>query len=300
MTVTLTSLWNVAAPPEPEESIRAVLHGAGEMAKWTCPVGGRSDWSFLTGRAAVLSFRPHHGAVAQLVAHLVRNEGVRGSSPLSSTDRTAGQRPSPDPGRGPLRCLKAKYSNKTQQLLIVHWNRSDQGCSRLTRSRGQGILLARTARRRGSLLGAPGCDADYAFRPGKPVPVVLAAREQGWLVLLDLFLNHLRLRLRLLLEPQGCAARTARVSSVSVLASWRADGCLSGSSSWVAGGSICGRIRGGSSPSARRTPSPIWPGLSTTRSLDGTCPTCRCSPWLTGEWSPMLRPAGSSRPRLVV
>jgi hypothetical protein len=52
-----------------------------------------SDW-----RAAVLSFRPHHGAVAQLVAHLVRNEGVRGSSPLSSTDITAGQRPSPDPG----------------------------------------------------------------------------------------------------------------------------------------------------------------------------------------------------------
>jgi hypothetical protein len=34
----------------------------------------------------VLSFRPHHGAVAQLVAHLVRNEGVRGSSPLSSTE----------------------------------------------------------------------------------------------------------------------------------------------------------------------------------------------------------------------
>jgi len=27
----------------------------------------------------------------------VRNEGVRGSSPLSSTDITAGQRPSPDP-----------------------------------------------------------------------------------------------------------------------------------------------------------------------------------------------------------
>jgi hypothetical protein len=28
----------------------------------------------------------------------VRNEGVRGSSPLSSTDETAGQRPSPVPG----------------------------------------------------------------------------------------------------------------------------------------------------------------------------------------------------------
>jgi hypothetical protein len=34
------------------------------------------------------------GAVAQLVAHLVRNEGVRGSSPLSSTERP-GQAPSP-------------------------------------------------------------------------------------------------------------------------------------------------------------------------------------------------------------
>ena len=44
---------------------------------------------FLTGWPTVLSFRPHHGAVAQLVAHLVRNEGVRGSSPLSSTDRSA-------------------------------------------------------------------------------------------------------------------------------------------------------------------------------------------------------------------
>ena len=54
-----------------------------------------SDW-----RATVLSFRPHHGAVAQLVAHLVRNEGVRGSSPLSSTDwtciRTGGVEYGPD------------------------------------------------------------------------------------------------------------------------------------------------------------------------------------------------------------
>jgi hypothetical protein len=48
--------------------------------------------SFLTSRATVLSFRPHHGAVAQLVAHLVRNEGVRGSSPLSSTDRMYNRR----------------------------------------------------------------------------------------------------------------------------------------------------------------------------------------------------------------
>ena len=45
-------------------------------------------WPFLTGGATVLKFRPHHGAVAQLVAHLVRNEGVRGSSPLSSTEST--------------------------------------------------------------------------------------------------------------------------------------------------------------------------------------------------------------------
>jgi hypothetical protein len=59
--------------------------------------------SFLAGRDTVLSFRPHHGAVAQLVAHLVRNEGVRGSSPLSSTDITAepqvkGPLPSRDEG----------------------------------------------------------------------------------------------------------------------------------------------------------------------------------------------------------
>jgi hypothetical protein len=33
--------------------------------------------------------------VAQLVAHLVRNEGVRGSSPLSSTDTTAVRGPLP-------------------------------------------------------------------------------------------------------------------------------------------------------------------------------------------------------------
>src|SRR5947208_4295246 len=44
----------------------------------------------------VLSLLPHHGAVAQLVAHLVRNEGVRGSSPLSSTlrGRLAKRKPS--------------------------------------------------------------------------------------------------------------------------------------------------------------------------------------------------------------
>src|SRR5207342_2774764 len=42
------------------------------------------------------------GAVAQLVAHLVRNEGVRGSSPLSSTkpaghdDSVDSQQPRPD------------------------------------------------------------------------------------------------------------------------------------------------------------------------------------------------------------
>ena len=53
----------------------------------------------------MLSFRPHHGAVAQLVAHLVRNEGVRGSSPLSSTDITAGQ------GSQPIR----------DEGLLWHW-----------------------------------------------------------------------------------------------------------------------------------------------------------------------------------
>ena len=43
------------------------------------------------------------GAVAQLVAHLVRNEGVRGSSPLSSTDeRSTDERFTDErPGRWP-------------------------------------------------------------------------------------------------------------------------------------------------------------------------------------------------------
>src|SRR5690349_14666688 len=35
----------------------------------------------------VLLFRPHQGAVAQLVARLVRNEKARGSNPLSSTNQ---------------------------------------------------------------------------------------------------------------------------------------------------------------------------------------------------------------------
>jgi hypothetical protein len=73
----------------------------------------------------VLSFRPQHGAVAQLVAHLVRNEGVRGSSPLSSTDVAAGPRPSPDPGWGLCdiwgQSTAANYSSK------VH---SNQGVGR--------------------------------------------------------------------------------------------------------------------------------------------------------------------------
>ena len=40
---------------------------------------------FRAGCALVLSFLPHRGAVAQLVARLVRNEKARGSNPLSST-----------------------------------------------------------------------------------------------------------------------------------------------------------------------------------------------------------------------
>jgi len=72
---------------------------------------------FLTGRAAVLWFRPHHGAVAQLVAHLVRNEGVRGSSPLSSTDKQQVKALS----RSGMRALVlpgAKYSSKQQSTAV--------------------------------------------------------------------------------------------------------------------------------------------------------------------------------------
>src|SRR6476661_878214 len=67
-----------------------------------CPVhreAGRPAGRFRLRQGRVLSLLPHHGAVAQLVAHLVRNEGVRGSSPLSSTP---GQRPFPGNGGGPL------------------------------------------------------------------------------------------------------------------------------------------------------------------------------------------------------
>ena len=52
---------------------------------WTDAGPCRSGDRFRSGAQRVLSLLPHHGAVAQLVAHLVRNEGVRGSSPLSST-----------------------------------------------------------------------------------------------------------------------------------------------------------------------------------------------------------------------
>jgi hypothetical protein len=44
-------------------------------------VSSRFPWAV----RLVLQFRPHRGAVAQLVARLVRNEKVRGSNPLSST-----------------------------------------------------------------------------------------------------------------------------------------------------------------------------------------------------------------------
>jgi hypothetical protein len=43
-------------------------------------------------RSVILAEPVRHGAVAQLVAHLHGMEGVRGSSPLSSTDITAGHR----------------------------------------------------------------------------------------------------------------------------------------------------------------------------------------------------------------
>jgi hypothetical protein len=50
------------------------------------------------------------GAVAQLVARLVRIEKVRGSIPLSST---AGQRPGPIDGyRAVFVCAAAKYSSE--------------------------------------------------------------------------------------------------------------------------------------------------------------------------------------------
>jgi len=48
-------------------------------------IGVRSCRRFQQEIALVLKFRSHHGAVAQLVARLVRNEKVRGSNPLSST-----------------------------------------------------------------------------------------------------------------------------------------------------------------------------------------------------------------------
>ena len=47
----------------------------------------RGSIRFRAACALVLSFLPHRGAVAQLVARLVRNEKVRGSNPLSSTRR---------------------------------------------------------------------------------------------------------------------------------------------------------------------------------------------------------------------
>src|SRR5450759_3871712 len=94
-TATSTSWWNVAAPQAPEAR---TPHRSDPPTPFVCCSARATSrrvryWWFLTRRAAVLSFRPHHGAVAQLVAHLVRNEGVRGSSPLSSTDRIYNRRP---------------------------------------------------------------------------------------------------------------------------------------------------------------------------------------------------------------
>jgi hypothetical protein len=144
--VSSTGFWTVVVPPLPEtlrgtglpsgqlksqsstrtwvDSCDFTAHVVGLGARGhgclsgSVAAGRHMAGSFLSGRSSVLSFRPHHGAVAQLVAHLVRNEGVRGSSPLSSTDITAGQRPSTDSGRGPLWSFGAEYSSKVQQLLI--------------------------------------------------------------------------------------------------------------------------------------------------------------------------------------
>ena len=70
--------WYVLAGQRPSRG------SAGLAMSSTC---GGASIRFLGGCALVLSFLPHRGAVAQLVARLVRNEKVRGSNPLSSTRR---------------------------------------------------------------------------------------------------------------------------------------------------------------------------------------------------------------------
>ena len=59
------------------------------------------------------------GAVAQLVAHLVRNEGVRGSSPLSSTHRPPGPTRSGGPTTGIDRSRLSARSGRATSMATI-------------------------------------------------------------------------------------------------------------------------------------------------------------------------------------
>jgi hypothetical protein len=86
----------VASAPECATAHRSADAGGWFGATFTIGARAHSVLSFSAGSRGV--DRPS-GAVAQLVAHLVRNEGVRGSSPLSSTAAVLLQPPSKETGR---------------------------------------------------------------------------------------------------------------------------------------------------------------------------------------------------------
>ena len=69
-----------------------------------------------------------HGAMAQLVAHLLCKQGVRGSSPLGST---AGQRPFPLVGRGLFRVrTPEKYCSGRPMACAVALSIGGPDCGR--------------------------------------------------------------------------------------------------------------------------------------------------------------------------
>ena len=143
------SWLRVAAPPAPKTSQRHFASRHPGAAGGSCGRHNRDvartpktivvwlmraasgivrSWSFLTRRAVVLKFRPHHGAVAQLVAHLVRNEGVRGSSPLSSTERTYNRRSKALSGTG-IRAFAVVWGEVQQLLTRVGACRRSRTCA---------------------------------------------------------------------------------------------------------------------------------------------------------------------------
>ena len=114
------------------------------------PAAARSG--FWRPARSVLSFLPHRGAVAQLVARLVRNEKARGSNPLSSTRREPRPTSTNVAGRaGFRRCHRCPTSVRApregSRAPAVPWTSPGRSCLEQTE---RAVIAPRDMRGRGN------------------------------------------------------------------------------------------------------------------------------------------------------